>query len=102
MKTFYGGTFMNKEILEESGIFYPIKLEYYKREDENTGNFTIEVVKTEYKLEKVDTEGEKVPFIIREEKTVNELLNQLKEGQVPPIAARDVVEDLLAQKQENK
>ena len=30
MKSFYGGIFMKKENLEEAGIPYPIKLEYYK------------------------------------------------------------------------
>lgn len=30
MKTFYGGKFIAKSKLEKEGIFYPIKLEYYK------------------------------------------------------------------------
>ena len=36
MKTFYSSTFIKKEELQEEGIAYPIKLEYYKiiNEDE--------------------------------------------------------------------
>lgn len=34
MKTFYGGTYIGKEILEENDIYYPIRLEYYKIENE--------------------------------------------------------------------
>ena len=36
MKTFFDGIFISKEHLEEAGIKYPIKLEYYKiARDEN-------------------------------------------------------------------
>lgn len=39
MKTFFDGIFISKEHLEEAGIKYPIKLEYYKiARDENVKN----------------------------------------------------------------
>lgn len=54
MKTFYGGKFIAKSKLEKEGIFYPIKLEYYKsietkenRPSDNYARFGISVVKTE-------------------------------------------------------
>ena len=36
MKTFFGSIFIEKEKLQEAGVKYPIKLEYYKiiNEDE--------------------------------------------------------------------
>ena len=55
MKTFYGGTYIGKEILEENDIYYPIRLEYYKIENEKF--YGIEVVKTEYKKEKTHKES---------------------------------------------
>ena len=54
MKTFYSSTFIKKEELQEEGIAYPIKLEYYKiiNEDEimkgEKARFGIKVIKTEY------------------------------------------------------
>ena len=54
MKTFFGSIFIEKEKLQEAGVKYPIKLEYYKiiNEDEfinkNNAKYGIKVVKTEY------------------------------------------------------
>ena len=53
VKIFYGGKFIEKSRLEEEGIFYPIKLEYYKRLDNEEKqdeqiNYGISIVKTEY------------------------------------------------------
>ena len=55
MRTFFGGKFIEKSKLEKEGIHYPIKLEYYKRidnQDSKQNNcyakFGISVVKTEY------------------------------------------------------
>ena len=38
MKTFFDGIFISKEHLYEAGIKYPIKLEYYKTEQEETNS----------------------------------------------------------------
>ena len=35
LKTFFGGVFIKKESLEEAQINHPIKLEYYKRINED-------------------------------------------------------------------
>ena len=53
MRTFFGGTFITKEKLEEAGIKHPIKLEYYKEINEDSINsgkakYGIYIVKTEY------------------------------------------------------
>ena len=54
MRTFFGGKFIEKEKLIEAGIQYPIKLEYYKKINEDqfikkeNAKFGIAVVKTEY------------------------------------------------------
>ena len=54
MKTFFGETFIKEKILKEAGIVHPVKLEYYKRiNDEKISNnkskYGISIVKTEYK-----------------------------------------------------
>ena len=41
MKTFFGGTFIEKEKLEEAGINHPIKLEYYKEINEEIFSIVI-------------------------------------------------------------
>ena len=33
LRTFFGSTFIEKDKLEEAEIYHPIKLEYYKRID---------------------------------------------------------------------
>ena len=35
MKTFFGSIFIEKEKLQEAGVKYPIKLEYYKIKNED-------------------------------------------------------------------
>ena len=35
MKNFFGSIFINRDKLEEAGINYPIKVEYYKITNEN-------------------------------------------------------------------
>ena len=38
MKTFFGSIFIEKEKLQEAGVKYPIKLEYYKIINEEYNN----------------------------------------------------------------
>lgn len=102
MKTFFGGTFMNKKQLEEAGINYPIKLEYYKninenewgKEKENFSRFGIKVVKTEYKPGETKVENKEIRYLSNDEKRINEVLTIFKEHEVTPIAAEDVLSDL--------
>lgn len=99
MKTFFGGNFIKEDILKEAGINYPIKLEYYKRinEDEilelNKAKFGISIVKTEYKTNKRVVEEKGIKYLTNDERKVNQVLNMLKENFVTPIGLEDVICD---------
>ncbi len=101
MKTFFDGIFVSQKSLEEAGIKYPIKLEYYKTlEEENVEkNFGIEIVKTEYIEGSTKVEAKEVKNITGDEKKENEILNLLIKNEVTPIGVEDVLEDLLIQEQ---
>ena len=96
MKTFFGSVFIEKERLEEAGIKYPIKLEYYKQinEDEistyQKPKYGIEIIKTEYK-EKIGIEQNKVEHITNDDGEIDKILNVIKENEVTPIGLEDVV-----------
>ena len=84
MKTFYGGKFIAKSKLEKEGIFYPIKLEYYKsietkenRPSDNYARF-----------------GISVKDISADERKIENLLSILKEMEVTPIALEEIIKDL--------
>lgn len=108
MKTFFDGIFISKEHLEEAGIKYPIKLEYYKiardenvrntkliNETENTnGKYGIEVVKTEYLEGNVKIETKEVNNITNDLKEADRILTLLRNNEVTPIGVEDVLEDL--------
>ena len=99
MKTFYSSTFIKKEELQEEGITYPIKLEYYKiiNEDEimkgEKARFGIKVVKTEYR-EKPKVEEKEITYLSNDEKKIEEILTLFKENEVTPISVEDIVYDL--------
>lgn len=97
MKTFYGGTYIGKEILEENDIYHPIRLEYYKieTEKENELFYGIEVIKTEYKKEKTDVESNVVENVTMEETEIVEILDKFKEGTVMPSLLEEMVEEEL-------
>ncbi len=100
MNIFYGGTFIKKDELEEAGINYPIKLEYYKiiNEEELTKNsntkYGIKVVKTEYIEDNIKIEDETIRYLSSNEQKVEEILNTLKNNEVTPIAIKDVISDI--------
>lgn len=100
MNIFFGGTFIRKEELKEAGIEYPIKLEYYKiiNEDEfvNKTNekYGIKIVKTEYIKDDVNIEDETIKYLSNNEQKVDEILNVLKQNEVTPITAKDVISDI--------
>ena len=102
MKTFYGGTYIGKEILAENNIYHPIRLEYYKVEkEENLGVFYgIEVVKTEYKTEQPEIETNTVEHITMEETEVVELLEKFKQGTVMPSVLKEMVAEQFQNKEE--
>lgn len=99
MKIFYCSTFIKKDELEEAGITYPIKLEYYKiiNEDEimkgEKARFGIKVIKTEYKEENPKTEEKEITYLSNDEKRVEEILNILKEYEVTPISVEEIIYD---------
>ena len=103
MKIFFNSTFINKEALNDAGIFHPIKLEYYKviNEDEiinrNKAKFGIHVIKTEYTQNDIKVEDKQVQYVSNDEKKIEEILIKLKENEVTPIAINDVLSDFSKQ-----
>lgn len=99
IKKFYGGKFIDKERLNKEGINYPIKIEYYKiydnEENKEIIQYGLEVVKTEYRTEKINVENKEVLKVTKEEKIIDNILDKLKNNEVTPIIARYVVEDLV-------
>ena len=99
MKIFFGGTFIEKENLEEAGIEHPIKLEYYKiiNEDEfikkNNEKYGIKIVKTEYLQDDTKVEDKTIKYLSSNEQKVNDILEILKYNQVTPISVQDVICD---------
>lgn len=100
MNIFFGGTFIKKEELEDEGIDYPIKLEYYKiiNEDEfkkkDKAKYGIKVVKTEYMKDDTKIEDETIKYLCNNEQKIDEILNILKENEVTPIITKDVISDI--------
>lgn len=100
LKTFFGGVFIKKESLEEAQINHPIKLEYYKRinEDEIVENknakYGISIVKTEYIQNNTKTESKELKYLSNDENKIEKVLNILKENEVTPIGVEDVISDL--------
>ena len=97
MKTFFDGVFISRKALEEAGIEYPIKLEYYKTaEIENVGEkFGIEVVKTEFKEETTNVETKEINNITNSEEEQNEILRILRDNEVTPFGVEDVLKEVL-------
>ena len=99
MKNFFGSIFINRDELEETGIKYPIKVEYYKitnetqKIKENELMYGIQVIKTEYK-EKIGIEQNKLEHITNDEKEIMQMLEKLKENEVTPVGLEDVIIEL--------
>ena len=96
MKNFFGSIFINRDRLEEAGINYPIKVEYYKIENEeekikqNKLIYGIQVIKTEYR-DKIGVEQEKIEHITNDENEITKILHLIKENEVTPIGLEDVI-----------
>lgn len=103
LKNFFGSIFINRDKLEEAGINYPIKVEYYKitNEDEkikeNELIYGIQVIKTEYK-EKIGVEQNKIEHITNDEREINKILDLVKECEVTPVALEDVLIEIKQQR----
>ena len=103
MKTFFGGTFIEKEKLEEAGINHPIKLEYYKQineDDISSGKekYGIHIVKTEYIPDNIKIETKSIKYVTNDELEENKILKIFKENQVTPIYSEEVILDLFRNK----
>ena len=102
MKTFYGGVFIDKNTLKLAGINHPIKLEYYKRINEeeilefNKAKFGISIVKTEYDKD-TKVEEKVIKYLTNDEKRANFILEILKQNCVTPIELDEVVSDFSKQ-----
>lgn len=87
---------MNRDRLEEAGIKYPIKVEYYKvineegKIKENKLIYGIQVIKTEYR-DKIGVEQEMVEHITNDENEITRILGLMKENEVTPIGLEDVI-----------
>jgi len=96
VKNFFGSIFINRDKLEEAGINYPIKVEYYKimneeqKIKENKLIYGIQVIKTEYR-DKIGVEQNKMEHITNDEKEITKMLSLLKENEVTPISLEDVI-----------
>ena len=91
MKTFFGGIFIETKKLKEEGIEYPIKVEYYKIEEEN--KFGIEIIKKEYREQKIEIEKQEIKSLSNDECKINRMLELFKENEVTPISAPEIIED---------
>lgn len=103
MKRFFGGAFIEREKLKEIGIDYPIKLEYYKKinEDENNkikNKYGISIVKTEYIPDNFRIETKDIEEITNDEREVNKILDIFKTNQVTTINSEEVISDFYKSK----
>ncbi len=100
MKTFFGETFIPKDILEENGIKYPVKIEYYKNvnednsKDSNKTKYGISIVQTEYIPNHTKIETKNIKYLTNDEKEDEKILNIFKECQVTIINSEEVISDL--------
>ena len=100
-KAYYGATFLGEEELRETNINHKIELEYYKtkkhinRNKEKYTSYGIEIVKKEYKDNKIDIETNNREHITNNVDKVIEIIETLKRHKVTPIGLNDVLEDLL-------
>ena len=101
-KAYYGATFLEREDLKETNINHRIELEYYTTKNhinrntkEESVNYGIEIIKKEYKDDKIDTETNNREYISNNAEKVIEIIETLKRHTVTPIGLNDVLDDLL-------
>ncbi len=97
MKSFFGGTYVGKDTLENNNIYYPVRLEYYKTEkvEKSKSVYGIEVVKTEYKDNQVNVENKVIDKVTDEEETIDRILEKFKTGEITPAVSEEMLEELL-------
>lgn len=99
MKTFFGGTFIEKEKLEAAGRNYPMKLEYYKQINEDgiygKEKYGIHIVKTEYIPNNLKVETKDIKYITNDELELNNILNIFKENQVGVVNTEEILSEIV-------
>ena len=103
MKTFYGETFIDSEKLEEAGIDYPIKYEYFKQINDDTNlngkaKFGIHIVKKEYLTNNVKVETKNIKYLTNDEEKTDRILKIFKENQGSIINCEEIIYELLKKK----
>lgn len=89
--------FMEEGTLKKNGVFYPIKLSYYKTEEMNEdtkkAKYGIEIVKTEYIDDVAKIEVGRYYNLTYNEEIIDDVLNIFRKNEVTNIGAGDIVED---------
>ena len=93
VKTFFGGIFIETSKLKEEGIEYPIKVEYYKLENEKEKTYGIEIIKKEYRSIGTKVEKEELKSLSKDECKIERMLELFKKNEVTPITAGEIAED---------
>ncbi len=99
VKKFFGGMFIEEELLRKEGIYHPIKLEYYKiindnKYKENKFRYGLEVIKTEYFPRDVKVEKNEIIELTNDENLIKKMLRILKENKVTPVEVEDVIQEI--------
>lgn len=92
MKKLFGVTYLDKEILKQNQIYHPVRLEYYEIQEQE--KFGVEIVKTEYKKEKIETEHAIIKELTKESHIIQNILTQCKKGTITPCVAEEMIEEL--------
>lgn len=93
MKTFFGDIFIDENKLKEQGILYPIKVEYYKIKDEKNKKYGIEIIKKEYKTQKIEIEKQELKSLSKNECKIEKMLKLFKKNEVTTTNAVEIIED---------
>ncbi len=94
MKKFHSGKYIEKALLKENNITYPIRLDYYSiKNNENEEIYGLEVVKTEYRENGIRVESKKIDRLTKDEKKLKDILTNLSQGFVTPICLQEIVDE---------
>lgn len=98
-KMFYGTVKLTNQDAEEIPVCHPIALEYYRTTSPSKNlleaeNFGVEIVKKEYRNNRIELERKRVENITRDARTADSFIALLKRNQVTPISLEEVVWDL--------
>lgn len=103
MNTFFGEVYINREELEEAGIDYPIKLEYYKKINEeqqikNKAKYGISIIKKEYIKDDIKIEEKDINYITNDEIIEDRILEIFKNNKVTPLCCDEILLELFTKK----